>query len=120
MHKRTKALASCRIPDTSGLISSWLKYSQLQIATNSHQTIASTTNDECSVANEVHTTNRIGMCRQRPHDSCCPNVPKKNSFVVRATDEHVSFGRECNGVYVIVMPKERGGICFALVGYQLP
>ena len=70
-----------------------------------HQTISRTANNESAITNEIDSADGVGMCGEGSHDSRRSNVPQEDGFVVRTADEHVAFGRERDGVDVIMMAK---------------
>lgn len=51
---------------------------------------------------------------QRSHDPCRSNVPQEDGFIVRTAHQHIAFGRECDGVDVVMVAKQRNRIWLAL------
>jgi hypothetical protein len=72
--------------------------------------------DESSVTDDVDAGDRVRVGRKRAHDARGSDVPEEHGFVVGSADKHVAFGREGDGVYVVVMAEEEGGMRFALEG----
>ena len=54
------------------------------------------------------------MCWQGSHYSCRPDIPEKYGLIVRATNKHVSFWRECQRIYVVVMSQQWYRVGFPL------
>ena len=80
-----------------------------------HEAVAGTTDDQCSVTDEVDASDGVGVRGEGAHHPRSSHVPEEDGFVVGAADEHVAFRRECEGVDVVVVAEERDGVWFALL-----
>ena len=112
--ERAEALAGGGVPDAAMFVSQRLM-GWLGGLGSLHEAITGTTDNQRPVTDEVDASNGVRMRRERAHHPRDSHIPEEDGFVVGAADEHVAFGRECEGVDVIVVAEERDGVCFTLL-----